>query len=101
MFTALSLVVIWAASLQNHGRVPIASHWLAFPKFPLLHLWFLYVLLEFYAAALVLRAGVNWLDATGRIRSGVDRLVSLVMRHPLGLVIPAVPVAIAFTFDST
>lgn len=99
LFTALSLVAIWAASLQNHGRVPIAPHWLAFPKFPLLHLWFLYVLLEFYAAALVLRAGVTWIDAAGRIRSGADRLVGLVMRHPLGLVIPAVPVAIAFAFD--
>ncbi len=33
-------------------------------NFPLTHLWFLYVLLEFYAALLVLRAGVVWLDRT-------------------------------------
>ena len=38
------------------------------PRFPLTHLWFLYVLLEFYAAVLVLRAGVVWLDRNGHFR---------------------------------
>jgi hypothetical protein len=48
------------------------------------HLWFLYVLLEFYAAILVLRGGVALMDRGGGIRAGVDRLVRLLMRGPLG-----------------
>ena len=53
------------------------------PRFPLTHLWFLYVLLQFYAATLVLRTGIAWLDNGGRIRTGVDRLIALVMRSRL------------------
>ena len=71
------------------------------PRFPLTHLWFLYVLLEFYAATLVLRAGVAWLDRNGRIRAGVDRLIGLVMRSPLAPAILAVPIGIALSLDPT
>ena len=71
------------------------------PQFPLTHLWFLYVLLEFYAALLVLRIGVAWLDRDGRIRARLDRVVGLVMRSRFAPVILALPIGIALCLDPT
>ena len=64
------------------------------------HLWFLYVLLEFYAAILVLRGGVALMDRGGGIRAGVDRLVRLLMRGPLGAILMAAPVGAAFATNN-
>jgi glucans biosynthesis protein C len=69
------------------------------PGFPLTHLWFLYVLLVFYAAVLLLRSATVCLDRTGRIRAGVDRLIGLIMRSPLAPAILAVPIGIALMLD--
>jgi glucan biosynthesis protein C len=91
VFAAILAVGAWAAT-------PPPS-WPAFPKFPLTHLWFLYVLLEFYIAVLVLRAGVVMVDKTGRFRRFIDTLVAVVMRNPLAPFFLAVPVAIAFVAD--
>jgi glucans biosynthesis protein C len=95
-------VVFWAAGFPHGGPVPGAPRWPpALPRFPLTHLWFLYVLLELYAAALVLRAGVAWLDPSGRFRATIDRLIALLMRSPLAPAILAVPIGIAFSLDPT
>jgi glucans biosynthesis protein C len=59
------------------------------------------VLLEFYAAALVLRTGVAWLDKTGRIREGIDRLIALMMRSPLAPALLAVPIGIVLMLHPT
>jgi glucans biosynthesis protein C len=102
LFAAIFAVVSWAASFPNGGPVPGARGWPpVLPRFPLTHLWFLYVLLEFYAAALVLRAGMAWLDKSGRIRAGADRLIALVMRSRLAPAILAVPIGIALSLDPT
>ena len=102
LFAAMVLVVHWAASFPNGGLPPGARNWPpVLPRFPLTHLWFLYVLLEFYAAVLLLRGGVVWLDRTGRFRAGVDRLIGLVMRSPLAPAILAVPIGIALILDPT
>jgi glucans biosynthesis protein C len=100
VFAAMVAVVFWAAHFPNGGPVPGAAGWPPMlPGFPLTHLWFLYVLLEFYAATLVLRTGMAWLDKSGRIRAGVDRLIGLVMRSPLAPAILAVPIGIALNYD--
>jgi glucans biosynthesis protein C len=101
VFAALAVIVIWAARFPNGGPIPGAPNWPVLPGFPLTHLWFLYVLLEFYAAMLLLRSGVIWLDRSGRFRSSVDRLVAQVMRNPLAPAILAVPIGIAFSLDPT
>src|SRR5438128_10578783 len=102
VFAAMVMVATWAASFP-HGGVPSArQNWPpALPRFPLTHLWFLYVLLELYAAALLLRAGVAWLDRAGRLRPWLDRLIARIMRAPLAPVILAVPIGIAFSLDPT
>jgi glucan biosynthesis protein C len=102
VFAAILAVAAWAAIPTGGGHGPATPRppWPTFPKFPLTHLWFLYVLLEFYAGVLVLRAGVVLVDQTGRIRLGIDRLLSLVVRNPVAPVVLAVPVCIAFVADS-
>jgi glucans biosynthesis protein C len=103
LFATMSVIVVWAATLPNGGPVPGApSRWPpVLPRFPLTHLWFLYVLLELYAAMLLLRCGVAWLDRSGDLRAAVDRLIARLMRDPLAPVILAVPIGIAFSLDPT
>jgi glucan biosynthesis protein C len=99
-FAAIFAVGTWVAVSANSGHLPAAPPpWPAFPRFPLTHLWFLYVLIEFYAAVLILRFGVDLIDRTGRIHSGVDHLIGMVMRSPLAAVVLAVPVGVAFLLD--
>jgi peptidoglycan/LPS O-acetylase OafA/YrhL len=101
VFAALAVVVIWAARFPNGGPIPGAPSWPVLPRFPLTHLWFLYVLLEFYAAMLLLRGVVVWFDWSGRFRTCVDRLIAQIMRSALAPAILAVPIGIAFSFDPT
>jgi glucan biosynthesis protein C len=102
LFAVMGVVVYWAASFPNGGPLPGPPRWPpVLPKFPLTHLWFLYVLLEFYVAVLVLRAGVVWLDQNGRVRDRVDRLVGLVMRSRFAPALLAVPIGIALCLDPT
>lgn len=102
LFASIVAVVMWAAGFPNGGPVPGAPRWPpVLPRFPLTHLWFLYVLLEFYAAVLVLRSGFAWLDQTGRLRIAVDRVIALLMRSRFAPAILAVPIGIAFSLDPT
>jgi glucan biosynthesis protein C len=102
LFAAMVAVTFWAASFPNGGPLPGPPRWPpVLPRFPLTHLWFLYVLLELYAALLVLRAGVAWLDPNGRFRDRLDRLVGLVMRSWFAPAIMALPIGIAFSLDPT
>ncbi|MBL8112662.1 MAG: acyltransferase family protein, partial [Acidobacteria bacterium] len=63
--------------------------------FPLLHLWFLYLLAIFYVVALLLRAGVASADRRGRLRAAVDRAVAFLLGNPLALVVLAAPAFVA------
>jgi peptidoglycan/LPS O-acetylase OafA/YrhL len=100
VFTPMALVVIWAAGFPNGGPVPGVPRWPpVLPNFPLIHLWFLYVLLELYAATLLLRSAVVWLDASGAARAALDRLVARMMRNPLAPAVLAIPIGIAFSLD--
>jgi len=102
LFTVMGVVIFWAASFPNGGPLPGPSRWPpVLPQFPLAHLWFLYVLLELYAALLVLRAGVVWLDRDGRFRDRVDRIVGLVMRSRFAPALLALPIGIALCLDAT
>jgi glucan biosynthesis protein C len=101
LFAAMGVVIFWAASFPHGGPLPGRSTWPVLPGFPLAHLWFLYVLLELYAAVLVLRTGVVWLDQAGRIRDRLDHLVGLVMHSRFAPVILALPIGIAFSLDPT
>ena len=95
-------ITLWAASFPNGGPLPGPPRWPpVLPRFPLTHLWFLYVLLELYVAALVLRTGMVWLDPNGRLRARIDGLMGLVMRSRFAPAILAVPIGIALCLDPT
>ena len=91
-FAAFIAVTIWAAVSAAHGRpLPPPPAYPGFPAFPLTHLWFLYLLLWFYAATLAIRALIVRLDRSGRLLAGADQLVRVVATHPAGLVALAAP----------
>ncbi|MGD9968095.1 MAG: acyltransferase family protein [Hyphomonadaceae bacterium] len=92
---AIIAVAIWAAVQANGGVMPEGPPPppMTAETFPLTHLWFLYVLLFFYAGALVLRSVVHLIDRDGGLRDRVvDPLVRL-MGGPAAPVLLAVPVA--------
>ncbi|MCX7359341.1 MAG: acyltransferase family protein [Alphaproteobacteria bacterium] len=100
VLTAFIAVLIWAAVQANGGVAPEGPPPppLTVETFPLLHLWFLYVLLIFYAAALLLRGVVHLIDRKGTMRSG---LVDPAVRFLTGFSAPvllAIPVAVALYF---
>lgn len=67
--------------------------------FPLTHLWFLYVLLLLYGAAIGLRRVVVLIDPKERLRRGVDRLVRFLAGNPVGMVLLAAPLGLVFYFQ--
>lgn len=96
VMAAIIGVAIWA-SLNATGRMPVPPPAPATPQpgaFPLTHLWFLYVLLWFYAGALVFRAVVGRLDGSGRLMAGIDRLIGSVAATPVAALALALPFAI-------
>ncbi|MEZ5958222.1 MAG: acyltransferase family protein [Hyphomonadaceae bacterium] len=100
VMTAFIAVIIWAAIQANGGVAPEGPPPppITAETFPFLHLWFLYVLLIFYAAALLLRAMVHALDRNGALRVRlVDPAVRLAA-GPFAPVLLAVPVAAALFF---
>jgi len=60
LFASIVAVTIWAAIAGAHGQpLPPPPKYPGFPAFPLTHLWFLYLLLWFYAAILALRGAAG------------------------------------------
>ena len=100
LFASIVAVTIWAAAAgvgaASNGHPPAFP---TFPSFPLTHLWFLYVLLEFYAAVLILRGVVATLDRTGRLRAGLDLAIAAVTNSGLAPFFLAAPVFAAFASD--
>ena len=101
LFVSLTAAEIWGVVAANGGSLPKgpAPHWPVFPAFPLTHLWFLYVLLQFYAVTLILRGLVALIDRRGGLRAGADRFVALIMRSGLAPFILAAPAAVVFAVD--
>lgn len=84
---------IWAAVAITDGRSmqPAAT-----PAFKLTHLWFLWVLLLLYGAALAIRTVILAVDRSGALRRGVDKAARLLVESPLGFLALAAPIAVAF-----
>lgn len=66
--------------------------------FPLMHLWFLYMLLIFYGGALGMRWVVSRVEPAKRARltGGVDGVVRGIVANRAGLVLLALPATLAF-----
>ena len=101
LLVALTAVEIWGVIAAHGGHLPSgpAPAWPTFPNFPLTHLWFLYVLLQFYGVTLIGRGLVALIDRRGTLRGGIDRLVGGLMRSGLAPLVLAAPVALVFALD--
>ncbi|MBI2261198.1 MAG: acyltransferase family protein [Caulobacterales bacterium] len=91
VFPAVIAVIVWKAAIDNGGTIPTGGPPpppLTLETFPLLHLWFLWVLLILYAALLLVRAPFSILDRNGAVGRLADRLTG-------GLIGPWTPALMA------
>ena len=92
-------VLIWNASLMGltaaDAPPPPKYDW---TNIPLTHLWFLWVLLWFYAALVIGRAVVARLDRKGAVGRGLDRLAGGLI-GPWGPLVLGAPQAVALWFE--
>ncbi len=100
---AFIAVVVWLTIgvMGALPKEPPKSPPLTPTSFPLMHLWFLWVLLIFYTAMLSLRGVGELLDRGGHVAGLVDGAVAFLTRDMVGPVILAVPVALAFWLKPT
>jgi peptidoglycan/LPS O-acetylase OafA/YrhL len=90
---------VWGGITMNGGTPPTNQPpppAMTAVTFPLTHLWFLYMLLWLYAGALALRALGRQIDRDGRV---VDATMRLLTATPLGAVVLAAPLAVAFAMQ--
>jgi peptidoglycan/LPS O-acetylase OafA/YrhL len=101
LFGAIVVIAIWAAIQANGGKAPPPPPQTpyVFGAFPLTHLWFLYVLLLFYAAMLFARGAVALIDRAGVLRRFADRIVGAIVRGPVAPLVLAAPVCAALYFQ--
>ena len=98
IFPAFIAVIVWMAAIRNGGSIPTDSPpppGLTLQNFPLTHLWFLWMLLILYTAALVLRAPFAMADRDGSWGRFVDRITGALI-GPWSPALMAAPLAIAF-----
>ena len=99
ILAAIVAVLIWNASLQGltaAGAPPPPKY--DWTDVPLTHLWFLWVLLIFYAALLILRAAFGALDRKGDGARALDRLTGGLV-GPWGPLVLGAPVAVALWLE--
>ena len=98
MLAAILAVGAWAAWLANNGQLPPPPETppLSPSHFPLTHLWFLYVLLLCYIAALTLRAVLGRSDA---VRHAADACVRM-LASPIGPLLLALPLGAAMSMHA-
>lgn len=97
VFPAVIAVIVWKAAIDNGGTIPTDGPPpppLTLETFPLLHLWFLWVLLILYAAFLLVRAPFSVLDRDGAVGRLADRLTGALV-GPWTPALMAAPLALA------
>jgi peptidoglycan/LPS O-acetylase OafA/YrhL len=97
VFPAVIAVIVWKAAIDNGGSIPTDGPPpppLTLETFPLLHLWFLWVLLIFYAVFVPLRALFAVADRNGAVSRLADRLTGVLI-GPWTPAVLAAPLALA------
>jgi hypothetical protein len=97
VLTGIIAVLVWntietMGGLPKNAPLPPA---ITPTAFPLTHLWFLWVLLLFYPAMLILRGVGKLLDRGGHVAGLVDGLTRFLTHSIVGPVLLAAPVALA------
>jgi glucans biosynthesis protein C len=89
--------IIWAAvQIGVKGGPPAqANAPVIGPPIPLAHLWFLYLLLVFYALWVPVRSLCARLDSGGKVRARIARAFAWLLRHRLVVPLLTIPVVTA------
>jgi peptidoglycan/LPS O-acetylase OafA/YrhL len=103
LFVAFIAVIVWSAmragtldALQQQGQPP-----LTWATVPLLHTWFLYVLLWLYAAVLAVVGLVKLVDDKGRIAGVADVVVRAIVKTHLAPIVLGLPLFAVFAFQES
>ena len=101
VFAAIIAVAIAAyAPAAGRGTAATPPPALSAATFPLTHLWFLYVLLLFYAGAVVVKLITDVLHVGGVLGRVLDRIVAGLVRSDLVSIVLAAPVAVVFYLNA-
>lgn len=97
---AVTAVFIWAVfktygTLTPENAVPAPAGTQALP-FPLMHFWFLYILVWLYVLALAGRWLVGKLDGREKLRNWIDGIYAKLINSYVAAPLLAVPIAAAF-----
>lgn len=104
LFAAFIAVIVWSAYRASGGQMPEAPQGqpgLSLQTLPLLHTWFLYVLLLLYAGTLAIVGVFSLIDRQGRIGHAVDVAVRLLVKSQLAPIVVALPLASVFFFNTS
>lgn len=99
LLVAIVLVLMWAD--DDWGRMPqyadakLPENW---RTVPLIHLWFLYVLLWFYAGALLVVGLVHIVDRGARLRTALDKTIRAIVKTNTAPFLLGAPLAVVFFF---
>jgi glucans biosynthesis protein C len=102
VFAAIIAVLVWVSVRANGGEAPQGEpppSPLTVEAWPLTHLWFLYVLIFFYAGALLLRGLVVLIDRKGAFRARLLDPAMKVIAGPAAVMFLAAPVFAALYFS--
>jgi glucan biosynthesis protein C len=96
LMIGFTVVIVMIGAVKYGGAAPEPPPGPKFTPddFPLTHLWFLYVLVWFYAAMLLLRTVAARIDRDGRGAAFVDRMMRLAVRPGAALLL-ALPLTCA------
>ena len=100
VFAGFIAVLLWKVAIDNGGSLPTDGPPpppLTAQTFPILHLWFLYLLMIFYVVVLAIRAPFAAMDRAGVIGRMLDRVTGLIAT-PVGPFVLAAPLAVALYF---
>lgn len=94
-FAGIVACLLWAIWIRNGYSFPPGPPPppMTIETFPWTHLWFLWVLLLFYAGLLLGRGLIGLGDPRGRLAAGVDKAMACLIA-PWGLVLAAAPLAV-------
>ena len=98
LLAAIVAVTWWAPSLKGDAVSTTPPLPTEPGAFSLAHLWFLYLLLWLYAAAMLLRAVLDAVDPQGHSERAIDRVLRATLHNPLVAVALAAPLWAVFAF---
>ena len=100
LFAAFIAVIVWSAIRAGTWEAMQAQPQpaLSLSTIPLLHTWFLYVLLWLYVAALAVVGLVRLVDREGRIVAAADRFVRAIVTTQLAPIVLGLPLFAVFAF---